>query len=1383
MPPRRPKRRISLSDDEEDTFVNNSDYNNEQASEVSESESDVNDHTPDVSKNETLDTSDDVRDSLLKTDSSVVASGLEFKETATETALKLAPEPEHAGTEPDLEPKPEHVEPESELVGLQEQDRPSSQITDSTKLSYSQQPTISISQKKRETLVEHKNTEPRLVIQLLVLTNFKSYAGVQVIGPFNASFSAVVGPNGSGKSNVIDSLLFVFGFRASKMRQGKLSELIHNSGGTRLDYCQVDIHFNHVVDDVDEGTTTVVPDSELVVSRKAFKTNGSQYYINGKTSNYTDVTTLLKKKGIDLDHKRFLILQGEVESIAQMKAKAEKEGDDGLLEYLEDIIGTSHYKEMIETGLTKIDELNDVCIEKANRFDLVSKDKDQLEEKKTEALNFLEKEKELINLKSIQFQINIDSNNQDLQKRTEAFDKLNEEYNQEKIKNAELNKQLDEEMKQQKTVKSQVDEINAQIRDRSEKAKVINKAIVTVDEKIKNLTTKLKKATKSKEQLNQTLIAAKSKLESQNEMSSQYKEEQDQLTRELADEKLKLDEIRQKMTSKTSAFSQEIEALQTKLEPWNDKLKAKENSIQLINSSIEMLTTQRAENEKKLQAARERLISIKSEGKEKEQEYQEMVEKLEHIDEQITIGDDLLGKERQEIQRKKNELIAMRNKVQDSLSTHNHNQNKNRVLSSLSRLAKSGRITGFYGRLGDLGVIDDKYDIAVSTACPALDSIVVETVETAQACIQYLRKNNLGYGNFICLQKLRAFNMAPINTPGNPSSVRRLFDLIKPKHERFLPAFYSKLFDTLVATNLQEAKLVAYGKRRFRVVTLDGKVVDTSGTMSGGGSSFAKGGMILASSKLSDLMDLSEEDVQQLQQDLVTMETSYDAGFKDLQIKENQLRSLKELKPETEFHITRLKMEIEALSSEKREVSTLCKRLISENENNSDAAKIDLEIEAKEKEREQISKSKDEMKSEMKDLESKIADLEEKIMEAGGVELRLQSSKVESIKQKIEIINDKTSNEKMATRKLENEIKRTTKVYEESVKDIEKTEHELEAIKSQDTNKQEELNLLNAEITELELQKESLEESLEEIREQLEAKNQEIKNFKSLEIELNNKLEKLGGSIKRIKHDIAIDEDNLKALIVKDITEYILWLDPEEQKRFNGGEIERMSSEQLETVDFDQVNEKIEGLERYMSNVKTDIEILKEYGSKIEEFKVREHELNESVSSRDEIKNYCEELKRKRLDEFMEGFNTISLSLKEMYQMITMGGNAELELVDSLDPFAEGILFSVMPPKKSWRNISNLSGGEKTLSSLALVFALHKYKPTPLYVMDEIDAALDFRNVSIVANYIKERTKNGQFIVISLRNNMFELAKQLVGIYKVNNMTKSISLQNKDFLT
>ncbi|EAY98552.1 hypothetical protein OsI_20464 [Oryza sativa Indica Group] len=132
-------------------------------------------------------------------------------------------------------------------------------------------------------------------------------------------------------------------------------------------------------------------------------------------------------------------------------------------------------------------------------------------------------------------------------------------------------------------------------------------------------------------------------------------------------------------------------------------------------------------------------------------------------------------------------------------------------------------------------------------------------------------------------------------------------------------------------------------------------------------------------------------------------------------------------------------------------------------------------------------------------------------------------------------------------------------------------------------------------------------------------------------------------------------------------------------------------------------------------------------------------------------------------------------------EMITLGGDAELELVDSLDPFSEGVVFSVRPPKKSWKNIANLSGGEKTLSSLALVFALHHYKPTPLYVMDEIDAALDFKNVSIVGHYVKDRTKDAQFIIISLRNNMFELADRLVGIYKTDNCTKSITINPGSF--
>ncbi|KAL3905628.1 MAG: hypothetical protein SGARI_004366 [Bacillariaceae sp.] len=221
----------------------------------------------------------------------------------------------------------------------------------------------------------------------------------------------------------------------------------------------------------------------------------------------------------------------------------------------------------------------------------------------------------------------------------------------------------------------------------------------------------------------------------------------------------------------------------------------------------------------------------------------------------------------------------------------------------------------------------------------------------------------------------------------------------------------------------------------------------------------------------------------------------------------------------------------------------------------------------------------------------------------------------------------------------------------------------------------------------------------------------------------------------------------------------------------------------LEKYDTEELKETISTLqnERNVLAKNANMGAIAEYRKKEADYLARVSELDQVTEARNSARKEHEELRRQRLEMFMEGFGAITLKLKEMYQMITLGGDAELELVDSLDPFSEGIVFSVRPPKKSWKNISNLSGGEKTLSSLSLVFALHHFRPTPLYVMDEIDAALDFKNVSIVANYIKERTRNAQFIIISLRNNMFELADRLCGIYKVNNMTNSITINPNAF--
>ena len=206
---------------------------------------------------------------------------------------------------------------------------------------------------------------PRLVITHIDNINFKSYAGKQVLGPFHKSFTSIIGPNGSGKSNVIDSMLFVFGYRAQKIRSKSVAVLIHNSENhPNVQSCSVAVHFQ-MIEDINDNEFNVIPNSQFVVSRTAskvstifnlskkrnsitkmlsvFQDNSSFYQIDGRRVQFKHVAKLLRSQGIDLDHNRFLILQGEVEQIAMMKPKAPNEHEGGMLEFLEDIIGSSRY--------------------------------------------------------------------------------------------------------------------------------------------------------------------------------------------------------------------------------------------------------------------------------------------------------------------------------------------------------------------------------------------------------------------------------------------------------------------------------------------------------------------------------------------------------------------------------------------------------------------------------------------------------------------------------------------------------------------------------------------------------------------------------------------------------------------------------------------------------------------------------------------------------------------------------------------------------------------------------------------------------------------------------------------------------------------------------
>ncbi len=284
----------------------------------------------------------------------------------------------------------------------------------------------------------------RLMITEMILENFKSYAGRQEIGPFHKRFSSIVGPNGSGKSNVIDALLFVFGKRAKQLRLNKVSELIHKSSGyPDLDYAKVEIHFQLISDDESsEDDYKVIPGSQFIVSRTAFKNNQSKYTVDGKNSTYTEVGTLLRQHGIDLDNNRFLILQGEVEQIAMMKPKSQPPNEDGLLEYLEDIIGSNRYVTQIEEAAKTVEQLNELRTERVKRLQISQSDRESLERPRSEAQAHLDRDANIRLKNNLLYQILLHDCNTAINFASEKLEGYRERLKEEKAKLTETEKTL-----------------------------------------------------------------------------------------------------------------------------------------------------------------------------------------------------------------------------------------------------------------------------------------------------------------------------------------------------------------------------------------------------------------------------------------------------------------------------------------------------------------------------------------------------------------------------------------------------------------------------------------------------------------------------------------------------------------------------------------------------------------------------------------------------------------------------------------------------------------------------------------------------------------------------------------------------------------------------
>lgn len=567
-----------------------------------------------------------------------------------------------------------------------------------------------------------------------------------------------------------------------------------------------------------------------------------------------------------------------------------------------------------------------------------------------------------------------------------------------------------------------------------------------------------------------------------------------------------------------------------------------------------------------------------------------------------------------------------------------------------------------------MGAIDNKYDVSVTTACGALDSIVVDNVESAQQCIEFLKKQNLGRANFICLDKIARRDMAPIATPDNAP---RLFDLIKPKDKRFLPAFYQALNDTLVASDLEQANRIAFGRKRFRVVTLDGQLIDVSGTMSGGGSRPQKGGM---SSKLTS-SGVTESQMRDLESALEKSHQIYQEAKKATSAASQDAEAMKKSIPRLEMEVLKAESVLESSNKELMDLELHIQNLIKNEEPDQVAlekfAGLQKQIVKDTAELAKLQASADK-------LETQVKALQEKILEVGGVKLRTQKAVVDGIQDQIDTVNQRITKLKIEQATREKSLAKAIKSVDAKTTELADLDAELAQIKDDYVNQAEaskDIREHEKEIKKLLFDKQV---EMEELKKKMDHDQDAVNEIRRNQVELKARLVDVNQKLAKRSKQIKQNETELKSLKLQ-LTgyafdaEWVYYWYSKRGLRFEEEEVdtnlEHFDAEALAEMNAEHITKDISKLEgilksslfefnhinqyqiELINKAKPNMEVLDEYKKKLEIYLARAKEVENVNEQRDKAKHDLDNLMKKRLNDFMTGFSAISLKLKEMYQV------------------------------------------------------------------------------------------------------------------------------------
>ncbi|WZL74814.1 chromosome segregation protein SMC [Clostridiaceae bacterium 35-E11] len=1169
-----------------------------------------------------------------------------------------------------------------------------------------------------------------MYLKRVEIQGFKSFADSVEI-EFQNGITCIVGPNGSGKSNISDAVRWVLGEQSAKTLRGSKMEDIIFAGTTQrkpIGMAEVSLTLDN------QSNKLGVDYSEVTITRRVYRSGESEYYINQSLCRLKDIKEIFMDTGVGIDGYS-IIGQGRIDEILNNKS-----GNRRLL--FEEAAGIVKYKVRKEEAEKKLENtnqnlmrVNDIIVELKSRIE-------PLKLQSEKARMFLEMRDEL---KELEVNLLV----HELENFRNDIETLKE---QQSIIGNQLDQYLDEKKGIEERYRSFMTEIETLDKSIHQLQNNIFETVHLIEKKEGELSLckeKITNNTKEIERLNKEILQTD---ENQNTLSRQSYEmitDLEQENKAFQSIQSLLDHKVQDLNSVTRLLTAQEKALE----------RSKENIIDILNAaatkkseiqSFTALENNILKRQKQIEIEKKNLESKKACLLQEEQDAQQIcIRKEAHI-EKLKKTKDLLGMDIQQLshamQQAKEENESLKQKIHEKQTRKKLLKEMEKdyegfhksVKNTLIHAKENPRIgQGIFGVVAELITVSKGFEIAVEVSLgSAMQNIVCATTEDANRVIQYLKQNKLGRVTFLPIDRFKGNHVAyQKNKFGDIKGCLGFAIEHIQFSEQYANILEYLLGRVLFVDEIENGILLSQKTdNRYKIVSLDGDIINPSGAITGGS----------YRSKTLNILNRKRE-IEELERDIDTLNSYYQEQVKKVLAYEKELDKLREAH-ETKDTLLKEK-EIQLIND--RNHSYQIKKEIETYEK--DIHRIDLEIEQLEIDRKETQITilqKQEALEKLTIDEKEIQDtvkINKNSYEEQKAYKEEMSTEVTSLRVKIATLSEKRQH------------------IEKKIKEIQASQKELESLKCCKLK----------EIDELINSKEFLHEKLKELKIALKdadvLKKQCEFNLSQLKLnknEVQQSFREAEMQLAKINEIIAELQDSNHKIEVK-LTRLEIQQESYCNKLWDEYEITYMEAlaYKNENINLGESSKQIKKLKNKIKDLESvNIEAIKEYEEVIERhgfLSMQKHDLMGAIASLNEV---IKEMESTMKAQFMDYFEKIKENFNQVFQALFGGGRAELKLEDEHEILTTGIEIVAQPPGKKLQSLSLLSGGERALTAIALLFAILKVKPTPFCILDEIEAALDDANVYRYAEFLRKFSKETQFIVVTHRKGTMECADALYGV-------------------